>query len=165
MALRWWIGASAFGSSSACAARSTAAEGRSSVPKRFQALGVYEKLGIASGLFLSMLSSTANAESFSIKCSYTSYFYVSFDTDSGRVVEETLSGSGLKGRIDKIDGERIYFHVLKVGEPNFDLIWDGREKVLITVAIPGNATRGSITSVCTTTELRSMLSRYDDIAP
>jgi len=112
-----------------------------------------------------MLSSTANAESFSIKCSYTSYFYVSFDTDSGRVVEETLSGSGLKGRIDKIDGERIYFHVLKVGEPNFDLIWDGREKVLITVAIPGNATRGSITSVCTTTELRSMLSRYDDIAP
>ncbi len=128
-------------------------------------MGAYLRLGIASGLLVSMLSSIANAESFSIKCSYTSYFYVSLDTDSGRVVEETLSGSGLKGSIDKIDGERIYFHVLKVGEPNFDLIWDGREKVLIGVAIPGNATRGSHTFRCDSTELRSMLSRYDDIAP
>jgi hypothetical protein len=66
---------------------------------------------IASAALLAMSCSIADAERFSIKCAEAGYFYVSFDTESAKVVEETLSGFALKGRIDKIDRERIDFHV------------------------------------------------------
>lgn len=88
-------------------------------------------------------------------------FYVSFDTDSGKVVEETLSGQPLKGRIDRIDGARIDFHVVIPGIPDMELVWDGQEKTLTTVPIPGDSTRGLHVWECAHTELRPMLSNYD----
>jgi hypothetical protein len=114
---------------------------------------------IRSAALLAMSCSVANAESFSIKCLYMTGFYVSFDTDSGKVVEETLSGRPLEGRIDKIDGERIDFHVVMPGIPDMELVWDGHEKTLTTVPIPGDSTRGLHVFECAHTELRSMLSK------
>jgi hypothetical protein len=105
----------------------------------------------------------ANAERFSIKCLYMTGFYVSFDTDSGKVVEETLSGQPLKGRIDNIDGERIDFHVAIPGIPDMEMVWDGQEKKLTTVPIPGDSSRGRSVFECAATELRSMLSKYDSM--
>jgi hypothetical protein len=67
----------------------------------------------------------------------------------------------LEGRIDKIDGERIDFHVVMPGIPDMELVWDGHEKTLTTVPIPGDSTRGLHVFECAHTELRSMLSKYD----
>jgi hypothetical protein len=114
---------------------------------------------IASAALLAMSCSFANAERFSVKCAQAGYFYVSFDTDSGEVVEETLSGRTLEGRIDKIDGERIDFHVVMPGIPDMELVWDGHEKTLTTVPIPGDSSRDRSVFECAATELRSMLSK------
>ena len=110
-------------------------------------------------------SSIANAERFSIKCTEAGYFYVSFDTESARVVEETLSGFALKGRIDKIDGERIDFHVAIPERPDMNLVWDGSKKTLTVLAIPGDKYRTGNVFECAATELRSMLSKYDSMPP
>jgi hypothetical protein len=120
-------------------------------------------VAIGSAALLAMSCSVANAESFSIKCLHMTGFYVSFDTDSGKVVEETLSGRPLKGRIDKIDGERIDFHVAIPGIPDMELVWDGQEKKLTTVPIPGDSSRDRSVFECAATELRSMLSKYDSM--
>jgi hypothetical protein len=114
---------------------------------------------IASAALLAMSCSVAHAERFSIKCLYMTGFYVSFDTHSGEVVEETLAGRPLEGRIDRIDGERIDFHVVMPGIPDMELVWDGHEKTLTTVPIPGDSTRGLHVWECAHTELRSMLSK------
>jgi hypothetical protein len=116
---------------------------------------------IASAAVFAMSCSIANAEKFSIKCAQAGYFYVSFDTESGKVVEETLSGRPLKGRIDRIDGERIEFHVAIPGIPDMELVRDGQEKKLTTVPIPGDSSRDRSVFECAHTELRSMLSKYD----
>jgi hypothetical protein len=111
-----------------------------------------------------MSCSIANAESFSIKCIYgPGAFYVSFDTESGKVVEETLSGQPLKGRIDKVDGDRIDFHVVIPGRPDMDIVWDGSKKTLKIMAIPGDKYRTGDIVECAGTELRSMLSHYDSM--
>jgi hypothetical protein len=121
---------------------------------------------IGPAALVAMSCSIANAESFSIKCIYyTGPFYVSFDTELGKVVEETLDGSPLKGRIDKIDGERIDFHVVIPGRPSMDIVWDGREKTLTVLAVPGDMYRTGNAFECATTELRSMLSKYDSMPP
>jgi hypothetical protein len=122
-------------------------------------------LSVASAAILVLSCLFAFAEKFSIKCLYTRAFYVSFDTGSGKVVEETLSGSGLKGRIDKIDGERIDFHVLIAGAPNMDLVWEGRKKTLMALPIPGDISRSGGVFECSAAELRSALSEYDDMTP
>jgi hypothetical protein len=116
---------------------------------------------IAATALVAMSSSIANAERFSIKCTEAGYFYVSFDTESARVVEETLSGFALLGRIDKIDGERIDFHVAIPERPDMDLVWDGSKKTLTVLAIPGDKYRTGNVFECAATELRSMLSKYD----
>jgi hypothetical protein len=120
---------------------------------------------IGSAALFAMSCSIANAESFSIKCVYgPGAFYVSFDTESGKVVEETLSGRPLKGRIDKIDGERIDFHVLIPGTPDMDIVWDGSKKIITILAMPGDMYRtGNVIEECAATELRSMLSKYDSM--
>lgn len=120
---------------------------------------------IGSAALLAMSCSVANAESFSIKCLHMTGFYVSFDTDSGKVVEETLSGFALKGRIDRIDGERIDFHVEISQRPDMDLVWDGSKKTLTVLAIPGDKYRTGDVFECAATELRSMLSKYDKMPP
>lgn len=125
----------------------------------------WARVALGSVALLAMTCSFACAERFSIQCLYTGAFYVSFDTESGKVVEETLSGSGLKGRIDKIDGERIDFHVLIAGAPNMDLVWDGRKKTLTALPIPGNISRSGGVFECAATELRPALSTYDDMLP
>jgi hypothetical protein len=119
---------------------------------------------IASAALLAMSCSVANAESFSIKCIYgPGVIYMSFDTDSGKVVEETLSGQPLKGRIDKVDGDRIDFHIVIPGRPDMDIVWDGGKKTLKVLAIPGDKYRTGDIVECAGTELRSMLSHYDSM--
>jgi hypothetical protein len=119
---------------------------------------------IGSTALFAVSCSIANAESFSIKCIYgPGAFHVSFDTESGKVVEETLSGSPLKGRIDKIERERIDFHVAIPGRPDMDIVWDGSEKILTILAIPGDKYRTGNVIECAATELRSMLSKYDSM--
>ncbi len=119
-------------------------------------------IGTAALFAMSCLS--AHAESFSIKCIYgPGAFHVSFDTGSGKVVEETLSGRPLKGRIDKMDGERIDFHVVIPGTPDMDIVWDGSKKILTILAIPGDTSRTGNVIECAATELRAMLSKYDSM--
>jgi hypothetical protein len=129
-------------------------------PRLFQLRRCWS-IAIASAALLAMSCSFANAERFSVKCAQAGYFYVSFDTESARVVEETLSGFALLGRIDKIDGERIDFHVAIPERPDMDLIWDGSKKTLTVLAIPGDKYRTGNVFECAATELRSMLSKYD----
>ena len=89
--------------------------------------GLLSKLALL--LFFALMTS-ASAEQFSIKCPWQGYYYVSFDTDVGRVVYESPAVSARKGRIDKTDGDKIYFHLFKVGEKNSDLVWDASQMKL-----------------------------------
>jgi len=114
-------------------------------------------------LCLLAASSAARAESFSLKCEATVYFYISFDIDTGRVVEETLSGSGLKGRIDRSQDDAIHFHVVRSGEPAFGRVLDRRSGQLRTLALPGYPSRGEHTFQCAPTDLRTMLAEYDSL--
>jgi hypothetical protein len=150
-----------------CAEYAWTGSGRPGAAPALDALRLFQfrrrrNTAIASAALLAMCS-IANAESFSIKCLYMTGFYVSFDTDSGKVVEETLSGRPLEGRIDKIDGERIDFHVEIPQRPDMELVWDGLEKTLTTVPIPGDSSRDRSVFECAATELRSVLSKYDSM--
>src|SRR4051812_31671157 len=133
--------------------------------RRFQSESRRTWVAIGSVALLAMSCSFANAERFSIKCSEAGYFYVSFDTESAKVVEETLSGFALIGRIDKIDGQRIDFHVAIPERPDMNLVWDGSKKTLAVLAIPGDKYRTGNVFECAGTELRSMLSKYDSVPP
>jgi hypothetical protein len=121
-------------------------------------------LGLSALLFsLAVSCPSAHAERFSIRCFYTQPFYVTFDTESGRVVEETLSGSLLKGVIDRIEDGRIDFHVTRPGTLAFELIWDARTSKLSGLPVPGNSGRRGNVFDCGPTELRPVLSHYDDL--
>jgi hypothetical protein len=120
---------------------------------------------VASIFMLTVFTASAGAEQFSIKCPYGTYYFVTFDTDTGRVMYEMQAGTALKGRINKMEGERIHFHLLKVGESHFQLTWDSGEKKLTWLSVPGESKRREVTSQCSRTEVRSLISKYDDIAP
>jgi hypothetical protein len=116
-------------------------------------------------LCLVLFMTTAHAEQFSIKCPFTQAYFLTFDTDGKRVVFESPAGSALKGRIDQIVGNIFHFHLLKVGEEKFDLIWDGGQAKLTWIGIPGNNRRRTVSGDCEKIGLRSILSEYDGIAP
>ena len=116
-------------------------------------------------LCLDLFMISAHAEQFSIKCPFTQAYFLTFDTDDKRVVFESPAGSALKGRIDQMLGNIFHFHLLKVGEQKFDLVWDGGQEKLTWVGIPGNTTRGTTSGDCKKTDSRSILSEYDRIAP
>jgi hypothetical protein len=116
-------------------------------------------------LMMIAFATSAVAEQFSIKCPYGTYYFVTFDTDTGKVVYEMEAGTALKGNIDKIEGERIHFHLLKIGEPAFQLTWNSSQKKLVWLSTPEESKRREVTSTCSSTELRSFISKYDDIAP
>jgi hypothetical protein len=122
------------------------------------------QIGLVLLCLVSFITS-ARAEQFSIKCQFTQAYFLTFDTDDKRVVFESPAGSALKGRIDQLLGNILHFHLLKIGEEKFDLVWDGGQEKLTWVGIPGNNTRGTTSGGCNKTDLRSILSEYDRIAP
>jgi len=136
--------------------------------KNTRAFAVYDESKVQSrfALILFLLCTTSvNAQQFSIKCPFQTFYFVTFDTDTGRVVHESPAGSAMKGRIDKAEGDNIHFHLLKAGEHDFELIWDPSQKKLTWLDVPGDRTRRKVSSQCEKTELRSILSKYDNIAP
>jgi len=117
-------------------------------------------------LWLLAFCTTARGESFSIKCEYLNGFFISFDLDSGRVVEETLSGRGLKGLVDKADGSTIRFRILRAGEPAINLAFERRTGQLESPASNDSRNdRGEQRMHCVPTNLRPILSEYDNLWP
>ncbi|MFZ2155924.1 MAG: hypothetical protein WAV72_07375 [Bradyrhizobium sp.] len=116
------------------------------------------------GVFL-LLATPASAEQFSIKCPFQGFYYVTFDTDAGRAVYESPSGSPLKGRVDKEGGDKIHFHLVKMGIPDLDVVLDRSTQKLTWRGVPGDSRRQETSSECNKTELRPILSKYDNIAP
>ena len=51
-------------------------------------------------LMLLLQATPANAERFTVRCANQGYYHVTFDTDSGRVVFESVAGLALKDRIE-----------------------------------------------------------------
>jgi hypothetical protein len=116
-------------------------------------------------IFILAFGATANAEHFSIKCEQTGWHFMTFDTQEGKVVYETASGRALKGHIAATTEGEIRFDLLQMGSPKFDLIWKRAEGVLTWIGLPNDATRPTVTLNCIRTELRPILSMYDNIAP
>ncbi|CCD84728.1 hypothetical protein BRAO285_1230065 [Bradyrhizobium sp. ORS 285] len=112
-------------------------------------------------------STTANAggeaQRLSFKCIYTRPFYVSFDLKTGGVVEETLSGELLRGKIDATVGDSIFFHIRKKGQSDFKYKMDMRAARLTSIRVPQEPNYGEQEFVCGVVELRKSLSRFDDL--
>lgn len=117
-------------------------------------------------LFLTtILYRHASAEQFSIECQWIQSYFVSFDTDTKRVVHESIAGTALKGRISVATAEEIRFTLLRVGTPPFELIWRPSGGKLTWLDLPGDPTRRGAESICRRTALRSILFEYEGIAP
>jgi hypothetical protein len=111
------------------------------------------------------LNSAAIAEQFSIRCAREVWHYVTFDTESNRVVYESASGSALKGQIISSIGDEIKFDLIQLGSPKFDLIWRQDDGTLTWIGLSGDPTRPTMTFNCAKNPLRPILSIYDQIAP
>jgi hypothetical protein len=114
------------------------------------------------------LGSPAVAEQFSIKCAQEDWYHFTFDTETSRIVFESASGMALKGKIAAASKDEIRFDLVKIASPKFDLIWQRRdrgESTLTWVGVPNNPERQTVNMTCIRTELRPVLSFYDQIAP
>ena len=110
-----------------------------------------------------LLSSPSAAAQFSVKCDRGGWYFLTFDDVSMRVVVESLSGSWYKGRILSASKEEMRFEMLNVGQPSHHFYWNRESNALWRTDDPS----GKILWVwnCVSTELRPMLSKYDEIAP
>jgi hypothetical protein len=115
-----------------------------------------------------ILSSVAVAEQFSIKCAREEWHYVTFDTETNRVIYESPSGLALKGRIITASRNEIAFDLIKIGSPKFDLTWRPDETgdgTLTWIGLPNNPERQTVIVKCSGAALRPILSFYEQIAP
>ena len=123
---------------------------------------------IAGLLALSMAAVPAASEQFSIKCyseraapSHDNFF--TFDTESGKIVYESLSGFRYKGRITTRDTDNLQFSVYAGGTRSFDLRWDEKVKELTWFGIPGDDSRPTLIASCQRVPLRPTLPDYDNM--
>lgn len=112
------------------------------------------------------LSSAAIAEQFSITCErQPDLHYVTFDTETKRVVYESSGATILKGEIISLSGDGVTFDLIKIGGPKYDLIWRKAEGSLTVKGLADNPERPTIVMKCSVTNLRNILPFYDGIAP
>jgi hypothetical protein len=119
-------------------------------------------------IFLLTVSSAAVAEQFSIKCAREEWHFVTFDTETNRVVYESPSGLALKGRIITASRNEIVFDLIKIGSPKFDLTWrpdEGGDGTLTWIGLPNNPERQTVIVRCSGAALRPILQFYERIAP
>ena len=120
-------------------------------------------------LFLVTLSTSAAAEQFSIKCYLMQAYYVTFDTETKRVVYESpgsdgpLGGSATKGTINSEISNELKFELVWKGMPKFDLVWDSSTRRLTWIGVSSDSTRPTKVFECERVDPRPILSMYDRI--
>ena len=116
-------------------------------------------------LMLLLQATPANAERFTVRCANQGYYHVTFDTDSGRVVFESVAGLALKGRIESTAAADTVFRLLKSGTKDFEVVLAASRDRVTWVAIPGDNTRQGTTDKCNQVGLRPILSEWDLVFP
>jgi hypothetical protein len=76
-------------------------------------MGLTARIGLA--LLIALFGASARAEPFSITCARDGWYFLTFDDATKRVVHEAPSeilgkGPALKGRIDRITDNEIFFY-------------------------------------------------------
>jgi len=128
-------------------------------------LRMIEQARTISLLMLLLQATPANAERFTVRCANQGYYHVTFDTDSGRVVFESVAGLALKGRIESTAAADTVFRLLKSGTKDFEVVLAASRDRITWVAIPGDNTRQGTTDKCNQVGLRPILSEWDLIFP
>jgi hypothetical protein len=103
---------------------------------------------------------------FSVRCERDGYYFLSFDTNTRRVVYEAASRPGsegrmYKGRILSVDGEDIRFDIIVGGLPRSEFVYRRKEAVINLLQQDG---RPEFVN-CVPAALRRGLSIYDTIWP
>jgi hypothetical protein len=124
-----------------------------------------EKARAISLLMLLLEATPANAEQFTVRCANRGYYHVTFDTDSGRVVFESVAGLALKGRFERTAAGDTVFRLVKSGTRDFEVILATSRDSITWVGIPGDNTRQGTTDKCNQVGLRPILSKWDLIFP
>jgi hypothetical protein len=106
------------------------------------------------------------AEPFSIRCERDGYYFLSFDTNTRRVVYEAASRPGsegrmYKGRILSVDGQDIRFDLIVGGLPRSEFVYRRKEAV---IDLLHHDARTELVN-CVPAALRRGLSIYDAIWP
>lgn len=103
----------------------------------------------------------ASGESFSLKCEDVVDFYLTLDLETRHVIEETLSGGKLKGRVNDVGDDVIHFRIFVPGTPEFDFRLDRRSGFLTALPAAGVEGREGGSTKCVPTDLRPVLSYFD----
>jgi hypothetical protein len=108
----------------------------------------------------------ARAEQFSIKCHREFTYFLTFDTTANRAVYEVVQDGTYKGHMQRASAGRIEFDLDGHGGGLRKLVWESeKKKVTWLPGAPGDKTRSLIVNDCMSTDLRDVLSRYEQIFP
>ena len=117
-------------------------------------------------IFAIIISSTATAEQFSIMCErQASLQYLTFDTETNRVIYESAGATYMKGTITSSSQNEISFELFEPGRPKYELIWRAAERNVTIIGLPNSPERPTSVMKCDRTSLRNVLPFYDGIAP
>jgi hypothetical protein len=111
-------------------------------------------------------SSALHAEQFSIKCVHELRhmdFYFTFDSETKRVIYETLALLHMPGELVSMDPDMVEFWI--IGKPRFDIVWNRRDGIVTVKGVPGNDSRPTVVSPCVETALRPAAKSFDDYWP
>src|SRR5207253_10476819 len=96
-------------------------------------------------LALSAFIQPALAASFAIRCIDRldgAPYFLTFDSDTGRVTYKGTGGSFLEGTITAFEPSRTVFRLSRGNNPpDFDLVWDEDSATLTWIGIPNNPER------------------------
>ena len=112
-------------------------------------------------VFLVLLGAPAQAERFSIKCTWHPSYIITFDEESKRVISETPGALTRKGVIDSATDDEIRFHMSV--NPAAGGIWNRKSGSLVLLDSLNLPADKRYENFCFKSELRPVMSMYDKI--
>lgn len=119
----------------------------------------------AAGCALITYPSGVLAKQFSLNCKSYSPYFMTFDTEAGRVIYESISGTALKGIITERRDDEISFELIRVASPRVSGIWSGREGQMTWPSQTQPNSPPWDVHKCTEITLRPVMAKYNEISP
>jgi hypothetical protein len=121
------------------------------------------RLGLV--ILLMLLSASAHAERFSIKCIWNPQFIITFDEESKRVVARAKDAMPHKGVIDSNTEDEIRFHILPEQPNGGGGVWNRKSGSFISLQSLNEPIDKRYEDHCFRTELQPVMEQYDNIWP
>ncbi len=107
---------------------------------------------------LLLIAPPAMAEQFSIRCDRGAYYFLTFDTDTNRMISETIGGGTYRGKIKAVSDSEIQFFLLLGGQVPRDLYFMRREG---RIDVQEGSDRSVTLEHCVPSPLRDVLGSWE----